>query len=61
MRARAARTQGAANLLLHPAAARVLAALLQALTPFPEARAAAAAVLHGPPVTEPNEAGERGA
>ena len=40
------------NPLLQPAAARALAALLQALTPFPEARAAAAAALGGaPPAT----------
>ncbi|MCI0456137.1 MAG: hypothetical protein L0Z62_04050 [Gemmataceae bacterium] len=45
------------NPLLLPEVARLLAALLQALAPFPEARAAAAAVLEregdGPPATAP--------
>src|SRR5207253_1399339 len=40
VRARPAAEKGAHNPLLHPAAARLLAALLKALTPFPEARAA---------------------
>jgi hypothetical protein len=61
VRARPAAGRSAANPPLHPAAARVLAALLRALTPFPEARAAAAAVLSGPPDPETEQAGERGA
>jgi hypothetical protein len=49
VRARPAAEGRDGNPLLQPAAARALAALLQALTPFPEARAAAAAALSGPP------------
>ena len=45
VRARPAGEGREGNPLLQPAAARALAALLQALTPFPEARAAAAAAL----------------
>ena len=45
VRARPAGEGREVNPLLQPAAARMLAALLQALTPFPEARAAAAAAL----------------
>jgi hypothetical protein len=56
VRARPGAERGAANPLLHPAAARVLAGLLQALTPFPEARAAAAAVLSEPPGAEVEQA-----
>jgi hypothetical protein len=42
------------NPLLQPEVARLVAALLQALTPFPEARAAAAAAIEGtPPTPEP--------
>jgi hypothetical protein len=47
VRARPAAEGREGNPLLQPAAARALAALLQALTPFPEARAAAAAALGG--------------
>jgi hypothetical protein len=50
VRGRPRRERRSGNPLLHPTGARLLAALLQALTPFPEARAAAAAVLNGPPV-----------
>jgi hypothetical protein len=55
VRARPVKERGEGNPLLHPAGARVVAALLKALTPFPEARAAAAAALDGPP-SSPNPA-----
>ena len=55
VRPRSAKEGRTANPLLQPAAARALAALLQALTPFPEARAAAAAALSETPLASAEE------
>jgi hypothetical protein len=48
VRPRPPRERREVNPLLQPAAAQALVALLAALAPFPEARAAAAAALDGP-------------